>query len=330
MADELVARPRPPFLVAISECLLGRAVRYDGSSARSSFPHTVFEGLFEFRGICPEVAIGMGIPRSPVRIVGSPEDCRVVGVDDSSFDVTDPLTAFGRSTAASLTDVVGYVFMQNSPSCGLFRVKVYPVTARGQVTGAPAPKGRGAHAAAVVEAVPELPVEENGRLNDPVLRENFVTRIYAYAHWRACFADVQKLSAAALVAFHGRYKYLLMAHSVPSYREAGRLLSDLREDVPGKAGRYIALLMRGLACPAGAKGHANVLSHLQGYLKKRLDSAARQELDALIQAYRRGEQPLLAPLILLQHHLRRYPDDYVLHQTYLDPHPGFPGLRRAL
>lgn len=330
VVDDLPARPRPPFPIAISECLLGEAVRYDGSAARSSFPHTVFAGLFEFRGICPEVGIGMGVPRRPIRLVGSPGDCRVVGVDDPSLDVTEALTDFGRSAAASLADAVGYVFMKNSPSCGLFRVKVYPVDAGGRVAGAPVPAGRGVHAAAVVEALPELPVEENGRLNDPVLRDNFVTRVYAYAHWRACFADVRDISAAGLVAFHSRYKYLLMAHSVTAYQEAGRLLSDLREDVAGKARRYLSVLMRGLANPASAKGHANVLSHLQGYLKKRLDSGSRQELDSLIQGYRRGEQPLLVPLTMLLHHLRRYPDAYVLHQTYLDPHPGFPGLRRFL
>lgn len=271
----------------------------------------------------------MGTPRDPIRLVGDLESSRAVGVKDPTVDVTDALTRFGTATAATLADVCGYVFMKNSPSCGLYRVKVYPWDGTA-VTGAPDARGRGAHAAAVVASLPDLPVEENGRLHDPVLRENFVTRVFAYAHWQACFGEGQSMDAARLVAFHSRYKYLLMAHSVPHYQQAGRLLSNLRQDVSGKAASYFSLLMAGLAIPATAGGHANVLSHLQGYCKKHLDASSRQELAALIASYRRGEQPLLAPLTLLKHHLSRYPDEYVLHQTYLDPHPGYAGLRRLL
>ncbi|MDH3644133.1 MAG: DUF523 and DUF1722 domain-containing protein [Gammaproteobacteria bacterium] len=326
MAETLPARPELPLPIAISDCLLGNEVRYDGGSARSSFPHTLLDGLFEYRGICPEVGIGMSTPRDPIRLVGSVERPRVVGVKDPQLDVTDALTAFGATTAADLDDVVGYVFMKNSPSCGLFRVKVYPPDSG----GVPERRGRGAHAAAIVERLPNLPVEENGRLNDPVLRENFVTRAFSYGHWQACFKEPGQLTAGRLIVFHSRYKYLLMAHSIPHYQQAGRLLSDLRDGLPEKAARYITVLMSGLAIPATAGGHANVLSHLQGYFKKQLDSSSRQELDRLISSYGRGEQPLLAPLTLLKHHLSRYPDEYLAHQVYLDPHPGYAGLRRLL
>jgi len=324
---DLPPRPQPPLPIAVSECLLGSEVRYDGSGARSSFPHAALGDLFEFRGICPEVAIGLGTPREPIRLVGDQAAPRVVGVKNPELDVTAALTDYGREQAATLGDVVGYVFMKGSPSCGLFRVKVYPHE-NGRVTGAPNPHGRGAYAAAVVEALPDLPVEENGRLHDPVLRENFVTRTFAYAHWHALRAA--GLSAGRLVEFHSRYKYLLMAHSVPHHERAGRLLADLKGDLPGKARAYISELMSGLAQPAGRRGHANVLSHLQGYFKRRLDGATRQELDALIHSYRRGEMPLLAPITLLRHHLREHPDDYVAHQVYLEPHPGYSGLRRPL
>lgn len=321
------ARPEPPLPVAISQCLLGSEVRYDGSGARSSYPHAVLSQLFDYRGICPEVAIGLGTPRDPIRLVGDEDAPRVVGVKDPSVDVTEALRDYGREQARALDDVAGYVFMKNSPSCGLFRVKVYPVDGD-RVTGAPARNGRGAYAAAVVEGRPELPVEENGRLHDPVLRENFVTRTFAYAHWQAL--EAAGLTAGRLVEFHSRYKYLLMAHSVPHYERAGRLLANLKEDLPGKARAYLALLMEGLAKPAGRRGHANVLSHLQGYFKKKLDGGARQELDELIHAYRRGELPLLAPITLIKHHLREHPDDYVSDQVYLDPHPGYTALRRQL
>ncbi len=320
-------RPSAPLPLAISECLLGTEVRYDGSGARSSCPHSALDGLFEYRGICPEVGIGMGVPREPIRLVGSMDAPRAVGVKQPEQDFTAPLTAYGARTAAELTDVCGYIFMKGSPSCGLFRVKVYPQEA-GKVTGAPDMRGRGLHAAAVTEALPNLPVEENGRLHDVVLRENFVTRTFAYAHWQRFLHS--GITAKGLVAFHSRYKYLLMAHSVPHYREAGRLLSNLKTGLEDKGRAYIALLMAGLTRPASRKGHANVLSHLQGYLKRSLDGASRQELEALINSYRRGEQPLLAPLTLLKHHFRRYPDDYIAHQVYLDPHPPASALRRPL
>ena len=321
-------RPEPPLPIAISQCLLGSEVRYDGSGASSSFPHAALTGLFDYRGICPEVGVGLGTPREPIRLVGSADSPRVVGVRDPERDVTEALTRYGREQAAALDDVAGYVFMKGSPSCGLFRVKVYPRDARGRVTGAPVRVGRGAYAAAVVEGRANLPVEENGRLHDPVLRENFVTRTFAYAHWQAVERD--GLSARRVVEFHSRYKYLLMAHSVPHYERAGRLLANLKEDLPGRAQAYLGLLMAGLTRPAGRRGHANVLSHLQGYLKRHLDTPTRQELDELVHAYRRGELPLLAPITLLKHHLGEHPDAYVANQVYLDPHPGSSGLRRPL
>lgn len=313
--------------MAISACLLGSEVRYDGSGAGSSFPHAALADLFEFRSICPEVAIGLGTPREPIRLVGDQPAPRVVGVKNRSLDVTKALTDYGRDQAATLGGVVGYVFMKGSPSCGLFRVKVYPHE-DGRVTGAPNPHGRGVYAAAVVEALPDLPVEENGRLHDPVLRENFVTRTFAYAHWHALQAA--GLSAGRLVKFHSRYEYLLMAHSVAHYERAGRLLADLKDGLPGKAHAYVRELMSGLAQPAGRRGHANVLAHLQGYFKPRLDSATRRDLDTLIRGYRRGEMPLLAPITLLRHYLREHPDDHLAQQVYLDPHPGYSGLRRPL
>lgn len=326
-AAELPERPRPPLPVGLSLCLQGDAVRYDGSGARSSFPHAALEGLFAYRGICPEVGIGMGVPREPIRLIADAAGPRAVGVKRADADYTEALREFGRTTAASLGDLAGYVLMKNSPSCGLYRVKVYPHEA-GRVTGAPEQSGRGIYADALVKALPNLPVEESGRLNDLVLRENFVTRVFAYAHWQAVVNS--GVTAHRLVTFHSRYKYLLMAHSVGHYQRAGRLLGELSGDLDGIAASYVALLMEGLAKPASRSGHANVLSHLQGYLKRALGGPARQELETLIAAYRRGELPLLAPLTLLKHHFREHPDDYVTYQVYLDPHPETAALRRSL
>ncbi len=329
MADavpDFPARPDPPLPLGISDCLLGHEVRYDGSGARSSFPHAALEGLYTFEGFCPEVGIGMPVPRPPIRLVER-AGIRAVGVKDSEADYTDALAGYARETAPTLGHLAGYVLMKSSPSCGLERVKVYPELDDGTV-GAPSRRGTGIFAGVLAEMLPDLPLEECGRLNDEVLRENFVTRTFAYAHWQTLIRE--GLTAARLIEFHSRYKYLLMAHSVPAYQQTGRLLANLKSDLPGIAGRYISLLMQGLARPASRGGHANVLAHLQGYLKRVLDAPSRQELAELISAYRRGEQPLLAPLAVLRHHLGRHPDTYVLYQTYLDPHPSTAALRRRL
>lgn len=311
--------------VGISTCLLGEEVRYDGTGARSSFPGEKLKGLFDYQSFCPEVAIGMSVPREPIRLVDRDGGIRVVGVKDPDMDKTDDLQTYANTVSQEVggeQGVAGYVFMHNSPSCGLYRVKVYPGP------DAPARRdGRGAFARTLTDNLPNLPVEDAGRLFDDVLRENFVTRVFAYAHWQRLQPD---LTPARLIAFHSAYKYLLMAHSNAAYKECGQLLSNLKDDFAARAQSYIAALMQGLAQPATRKSHANVLAHLQGYLKRDLDTHSRQELDELIQAYRRGEQPLLAPLALLKHHFRRHPDEYVLKQSYLEPHPQAAALRRTL
>ena len=322
---QLPARPAPPLRIGVSECLTGAEVRYDGSGAASSYPSDMLSGLFEVLPYCPEMAVGMGVPRPPIRMLQRDEDIRVVDVNDPDQDFTDRLQEGARKRVAGLrnTDIAGYVLMKNSPSCGLFRVKVYE-----EKGGIPHRHGRGVFAEELTRAWPELPVEESGRLNDDVLRENFVNRVFAYADWRRL--EGSPFTAGQLIAFHSRYKYLLMASSYPAYRACGRLLSNLRGDLTEIASAYIRALMEGLSAPATRGGHANVLSHLQGYLKKRLQSDDRRELAETIDAYRRGELPLLAPLTLLGHHLRTHPEDYVLAQAYLEPHPSRAGLRRSL
>jgi uncharacterized protein YbgA (DUF1722 family)/uncharacterized protein YbbK (DUF523 family) len=309
----LPARPSPPLIVAVSDCLTGAEVRYDGGHKRSSLCHRELADLFELRGICPEVAIGMGVPRAPIRLVGDAERPAARGIADPTVDVTDRLREYAREVVPALADVDGYIFMQKSPSCGLHRVPVH------DARGNPVATGRGVFAAAIVAARPELPVEESNRLEDAVLRENFVTRVFAHGHWRRLI-DVG-LTPAALIAFHSAYKYLLMAHSVARYRAAGKLLADLSGDIGAAADAYIELLMAGLARPATRGGHANVLQHLQGHVKVALDADSKRELTESIDAYRRGEVPLLAPLTLLRHHLREVRDAYALAQIYLEPHP---------
>lgn len=315
--------PKPPLPIAISECLVGGEVRFDGGHKRSSVPHERLEGLFTFQSVCPEVGIGLGVPRDPIRLVGELAAPRAVGVKDAQLDVTERLKTYARNETGWLDDVDGHILTKNSPSCGLFRVKVY-----GGEKQPPEPKGRGIYAAEVARMRPNLPLEENGRLNDAPILENFVTRTFVHAHWRALRA--MGITAHRLIAFHSGYKFLVMAHSNAMYKTLGRLLSDLSGDIESVAEEYFTGLMASLAKPATRGGHANVLSHLQGYIKTNLSSKARQELAELIEDYRRGVVPLMAPLSLLKHHLGEHEATYALNQLYLQPHPAAAGLRREL
>ncbi len=323
LLEALPALPNAPLTIAISECLVGGEVRHDGGHKRSSLAHDKLEGLFKFRPVCPEVGIGLGIPRDAIRLVGDIKSPRAVSTKDSALDFTNKLIDFASDYAPDLDDVDGHIFTKNSPSCGLFRVKVY-----GKKDTPPIPEGRGLYAAGIAHWRPDLPLEENGRLHDPVLRENFVTRTFVHAHWRALLEA--GLTAKKLIAFHSAYKYLVMAHSIAGYKQLGRLLSDLSGDVERIAVQYFSQLMQALAQPASRGGHANVLSHLQGYVKEQISSSSRKELAELIESYRRGEIPLMAPLALLKHHLGEHEATYAWNQMYLQPHPVSAGLRRDL
>ena len=312
-----------PLKIGISSCLIGQEVRFDGGHKHSSIPHDKISELFEFVPRCPEVAIGLGIPRDPIRLVQTDQGTRVRGIADPQLDVTDALREYGRTQSQEMTDIHGYVFMKNSPSCGLHRIKVY------NEAGAPLnAKARGAYADEFALARPELPIEESGRLFDATLLENFATRVLVHARYKMLLAE--GLTAKRLIEFHSAHKYLVMAHSNEAYKALGRMLSDLSTDLELISEQYFLQLMQALAQPASRGGHANVLSHLQGYVKKHITTEERQALKQTIDDYRLGSVPLLAPIVLLKHHLQRVQSEYALSQIYLDPHPGFIGLRRDL
>ena len=310
--------------VAISSCLLGEEVRYNGGHKLSRLCTQELGRHFDYVSLCPEVGIGMGVPRKPIRLVGEAERPRAVGVDDPDLDVTGALREFARRQFSVLETVCGYIFIKGSPSCGLFRVKVYGDQGMPREEG-----GRGVYAREITERWPLLPVEEAGRLQDPVLRENFVMRVYALHNWRRF--EAEGLSAAGLIDFHSRYKYALMAHDPAGYGELGRLLADAGGQDPVALGqRYFAGLMRSLAKKAGRGGHANVLMHLQGYLKTRLEPREKQVLTEAIEQYRRGILPLIVPVTLLKHHFTVHPDEYVNRQAYLQPYPDDLSLRNLI
>ncbi|MAD47071.1 MAG: hypothetical protein CMI02_01045 [Oceanospirillaceae bacterium] len=313
--------------VGISSCLLGEAVRFNGSHKRSRFCTDTLSHYFDFVSLCPEVAIGLGTPRQPIRLASDKPDgeVRAIGTVDASIDVTDALADYARQQAQQQTSLCGYIFMQKSPSCGVFGVKRY------LANGHPEGTAPGIYADTFCKANPLLPVEEAGRLNDAALLENFMTRVFAYHDWQQFKAA--GITANGLVAFHSRYKYLVMAHDLVAYKNLGRILADLSgADTNVIADEYFAGLMQALKNPASRKMHTNTLMHLQGYLKHLITDVDKKELTEVIHQYREGVIPLVVPLTLLKHHFNHYPDAsaYARQQVYLNPHPYELGLRNSL
>eukprot|EP01030_Chromulinospumella_sphaerica_P012270 gene12270-12060_t len=286
--------------IAISACLLGENVRFNGGHKQSPLCSQTLSDYFDFVPLCPEVAIGLGIPREPIRLVGDPLQPQAVGTVHRELNVTGALDEYGQRMAAEHTDLCGYIFTQEvRPAYG--RVKVY------RDNGTPVEGGgRGIYAQAFCARHPNLPVEEDGRLHDPVLRENFLTRVFVYATWQQLLA--QGLTRHQLLAFHSRYKYLLMAHSPAHYKSLGNLLGSMSKDcdLPVLAAEYFSELMTALKKCATRGTHSNVLQHISGIV------------------------PLVVPLTLLKHHFRQHPDRYIAQQAYLQPHPENLSLHVAL
>jgi uncharacterized protein YbgA (DUF1722 family)/uncharacterized protein YbbK (DUF523 family) len=304
-------RPR----IGISSCLLGEAVRFDGGHKRDRFLVDVLGPQVEWVLVCPEVEVGMGTPREPVRLVRREGTLRMIATR-TDRDHTGAMNAWAerRLEVLAREDLDGYVLKKDSPSCGMERVKVHGDH------GPPVRNGRGLFAGALLSKFPLLPVEEEGRLCDATLRENFVERVFAYRRLKDLFAG--RWTHGSLVRFHTGNKMALLAHSTTAHRELGRLVAqgattpraELRVE-------YAARFMTVLARPATTRRHTNVLMHMAGHLKTKLDPASRQELAGCIEDYRRGLVPLIVPTTLIRHYVRLHGVDYLAGQTYLEPHP---------
>ncbi|MEO8075851.1 MAG: DUF523 and DUF1722 domain-containing protein [Acidobacteriota bacterium] len=300
--------------IGISACLLGQEVRFDGGHKRDSFLTEVLAPHVEWVPVCPEVEVGMGTPRETLRLVREQGTVRMI-TTRSAVDHTDAMNAWSgrRVEALAREDLDGYVLKKDSPSCGMERVKVYG-------TAGPARDGRGLFAAALLARLPLLPVEEEGRLCDPRLRENFVERVFAYRRLKDLFTS--RWSHGSLVRFHTAHKMSLLSHSTTAYQELGRLVADgSRLPKPELRQQYERLFMATLALPATTRRHTNVLMHMAGHLKAKLDAASKQELVESIEEYRRGFVPLVVPLTLIAHHVRVHAIAYLAGQLYLQPHP---------
>lgn len=308
--------------IGISACVLGEKVRYDGGHKNSPFCSEVLAPFVTFVAICPEQAIGMPVPRPAIRLQQNQDGViRLVNSKDNSIDFTEKMLAFSQQVLPKIQHLAGYVVCAKSPSCGMERVRL--TDANGGLLGK---VGVGLFTRQLMQTYPWLPVEEDGRLLDPALRENFITRVYALAAWQHMLSS--GFTIGKLVEFHSHYKFLIMAHHPVAYRSLGRLVAQAKLFAPAElAERYLCELMQALKQQATRKQHANVLMHLQGFFKKMLSAAAKQELLEVIHQYRVGHVPLLAPLTLIKHHLRTYPHQYVAAQRYLQPFPVELGLR---
>jgi uncharacterized protein YbgA (DUF1722 family)/uncharacterized protein YbbK (DUF523 family) len=304
--------------IGVSACLLGERVRFDGQHKRNGFLVDDFGPLVEWVRVCPEVEVGMGIPREPVRLVAHRDGPRMVALT-SGADWTARMNRFAEARARALADddLSGFVLKSKSPSCGMERVKVYPDGESRAPTNA---RGAGLFAAALARRLPNLPMEEEGRLEDARLRESFIERVFAYGRLQALWRT--RWTMGDLIAFHTAHKMTLLAHTPEGYRALGRLVAT-GKSLPRATlrDRYEAAFMAALAKLASPGRHANVLTHLLGHIKEQLDDGDKRELLDLIDTYRRGRLPLVVPLTLLAHHARRLQTTYLLGQTYLAPGP---------
>lgn len=302
--------------LAISACLNGEQVRYDGANRRFTLAKKLGE-YFTLQSFCPEMAIGMGVPRQTLRLVGD-LGSEALLQPASGKTYTEAMQAYALEVARQIRadqTVCAYVLCKGSPSCGLERVKRY--NDAGNILGHDAV---GIFTAALQQQLPWLPLEEDGRLQDERLLENFLTRAYIVQRWRELLA--QGITVHKLMDFHSQHKFMLLAHSTQDYNALGRFVAATRKAaISARADEYFHLLMAAMRKPASVARHTNVLMHLQGFIKQELSSSERQELREVIMAYRRSELPRQAALTLLRHYLMLHPNYYLLSQHYLEPIP---------
>ncbi len=301
--------------IGVSSCLLGQPVRYDGQHQHDRYLTGILGEFFDFEPVCPEVECGLPVPREAMRLVGDAEAPRLLG-QRTGTDHTERMLAWCAKRVDSLkgAGLCGFIFKSKSPSSGLFRVKLYtPAGHPGGVT-------RGLWAAAFTQAYPNLPVEEEGRLHDTHLREHFIECVYTLKRYRDALRDDPTVNG--LMRFHARNKYLLMAYNPAAVKELGQFVAGLHKtDLPDAIAAYETRLMHALQNSATPAKHANVLQHLQGYFSDSLDPEDREELSSCIHRYRDEVLPLIVPITLMAHYVRKYRVAYLADQYYLHPHP---------
>ena len=301
--------------LGISTCLLGENVRYDGGHKLDRFLRETLGQYVEYVPVCPEVECGLPIPRESMHLEGNPDSPRLV-TSRTKQDMTERMVNWAKKRIVELEgeDLGGFIFKSDSPSSGMERVRVY------NEKGMPVKKGVGMFARIFMEHFPLLPVEDEGRLNDPKLRENFIERIFTLRRWRELLA--KKESRGNVVDFHTRHKLLILSHSPRHYQIVGKLVAKAKEiPLKGLFQQYQTLLMEALRSKTTPKKNANVLMHMMGYFKEQLSSDEKQELLEVIEHYRQEYIPLIVPMTLMNHYVRKYDQPYLKQQVYLNPHP---------
>lgn len=310
--------------VGVSSCLLGNPVRFDGGHKRNHFVAQELVNWFEFTPFCPEMAIGLPAPRPTIRLMRKGEQVLLVESKASHKQYTEAMLSYAEKAQPKLQQLCGLIVTSKSPSCGMERIKVF------NASGQPLPETRsGLFTGYMLETMPWLPVEESGRLMDPRLRENFILRVFLLHDLYQNLAP--SASVGQLMQFHSRHKLQLMAHSPAAYRELGHWVAQQQGQLSAETyQQYRLQLMSALKRPASKKGHCNVLMHIQGYFKQQLNHRQKSEVSALLEEYRTGMVPLLAPLTLLQHYLAEHPNSWLNQQSYLSPYPHQLRLRYGL
>lgn len=307
--------------LGVSACLLGHSVRHNGGHARDRYVADVLSRYFEFTPVCPEVEAGFPVPRKTFRLIGDPDAPRMI-VTKTEQDVTSRMQEFCARRVEQLADLnlCGFIFKSRSPSSGMQRVKVY------DKNNVPRAAGTGLFARAFMDRFPLVPVEDEGRLNDPGLRENFIEAVFTLKRWRD--AAAQGMTRRSLVDFHTEHKLLLMSHSPRIAAQMGKLTAAAKDrPISEVYNEYPALLMRAMRLKTTVKKNVNVLDHAMGYFKKQLTSDEKAELKEVIGHYHAGFTPLVVPVTLINHYVRKYDQAYLKRQWYLNPHPAELKLR---
>lgn len=317
--DDKSSRP----LLGVSACLLGKHVRYDGGHKKNNFILSSLSNEIDFESVCPEVEAGFGIPRSTMQLRQKGKEVRLVFSKDPEKDVTDQLLEYSEEKIINLANLDGFILKKDSPSCGAFRV---PVVINKE--GFRKKEGTGLFAKILMDRYPLMPVEEEGRLNDSALCENFFERVYAYNRWKK--VDHENSSVQELIEFHSTHKLMLMARGSHYYQELGRMVAGTTsKDLEQRRNQYIQRFMEVMKVTTRRGRQVNVLQHIMGYLKNSISSEDKQELLSVFESYRQSQIPLITAVTLLRHHLRVHPQKYIAKQHYLVPFPETLALRSS-
>jgi len=309
-------------LIGVSSCLLGNQVRFDSGHKRDTFINDVLRDYLDFHSVCPEVEAGFPVPRNAMVLKKNQEgEHRLVVSRFPDQDMTAQMMTYTEHKVAQLDMLDGFIFKKSSPSCGVFRVAVVV-----SECGFKERNAQGLFSRSFQQQHPLVPVEEEGRLNDAVIRENFFERLYAYKRWK--MIPQPDTNVEGFIQFHSRHKLMLMARGSSYYQELGRMVSGVtRKDLAQRREAYIQRFMQVMQQQTTRGRQVNVLQHIMGYIKEHLSASDKQELLAIFESYRQTEIPLITPIAMLKHYLRLYPQEYIIRQHYLEPYPEKLALR---